>query len=566
MAQHGSGEPTLTLEPQEDVYTYLMFMIPIEQARAKSKERAGFAWGSFLAYLIVVVAVTLQSVLLYNIYNSIVLGEWEWQLSVAKPFPKCNTGGSLCIEMNGAYSCAPPSVQLASRWDELDTNHDGVWTREEVEAAKDILKCKYNVNPVEVFDVFVNMILSREKVLWVHPDVRAGKAIPLAYFIFAAGDVIMCSYRTSDMCPNLLMRGLWDAPLKYSNSPRVGDTIGSALEYCYGLLEPGGKCEHMLPSTFAVWKKSSADQCVGAGYSKVTYQHPVTNRTKSLLAVDYEVLADYKRVDEEFEFRIYKACVIGIYLLAMLFDLKSITMFATFVVKFPSAAGQAEPVTEEAEDDDPTQSKYTIHGITQGHRACMGVLVLVRFVMFVALTVVGLLFLLRTMSVLDLILNGLGLLFVVEISNIVYTQMLNPFLKKEFLDSQPLKVPMIGAAHLNKNPALKDILWFSSLMALLIFGMVFYKAAVTDPMTTALNCACLSQGETCREASLFDKVFWDRYWSKDIPAVFQAVEEMKRTGSLHTPVMAVMTGSTHKKARMLNRRSAGQGLQHFLGW
>eukprot|EP00418_Pyrodinium_bahamense_P033994 CAMPEP_0179135400 /NCGR_PEP_ID=MMETSP0796-20121207/64468_1 /TAXON_ID=73915 /ORGANISM="Pyrodinium bahamense, Strain pbaha01" /LENGTH=551 /DNA_ID=CAMNT_0020834425 /DNA_START=60 /DNA_END=1712 /DNA_ORIENTATION=- len=551
------------MEPQEDVYTYLMFMIPIEQARAKSKERAGFAWGSFLAYLIVVVAVTLQSVLIYNIFHSIVLGDMKWQLSVSRPFAGCNTGGSLCSELNGEYTCAPPSVQLASRWDELDADHDGIWTREEVEAAREGLKCKYNVDPVEAFDVYVNILLGWEEVLWIHPDVRSGKAIPRAYFVFAAGDVIMCSHRTSDMCPNLLMRGMWDAPLRYNSSRRVGNTITSALKYCRGLLEEGGRCEQMLPSAFAVWKKSSDEQCVGAGYSKVTYQHPVTNRTKSLLAVDYEVLADYKRVDEEFEFRIYKACVIGIYLLAMLFDLKSITMFATFVVKFPSAAGQAEPVTEEAEDDDPTQSKYTIHGITQGHRACMGVLVLVRFVMFVALTVVGLLFLLRTMSVLDLILNGLGLLFVVEISNIVYTQMLGPFLKQEFQDARPLKVPMLyDSLPMNRNPALKDLLWFSVLAAALVLGMYLYKVLVTDPMTTALKCACLSQGETCREAQLFDKAFWEKYWSQDIPAVFRAVDEMRQTGSTHVPLAALMTGSARAKRRMPSGRAAGQALQH----
>ena len=58
---------------------------------------------------------------------------------LAPPPSQCNAGGSLCLENNGTFTCAPPSVQLAGRWDMLDLNSDGIWTKEEVlKARKDL--------------------------------------------------------------------------------------------------------------------------------------------------------------------------------------------------------------------------------------------------------------------------------------------------------------------------------------------------------------------------------------------------------------------------------------------
>ena len=86
-------------------------------------------------------------------------------------------------------------MQLTGRWEELDWNNDGIWTVEEVMEKRAELKCKYVVDSVEVFNVFITFLKAREKILWLHPDVKAGKAIHLPYFTYAAGDIIMCGYR-----------------------------------------------------------------------------------------------------------------------------------------------------------------------------------------------------------------------------------------------------------------------------------------------------------------------------------------------------------------------------------
>merc|ERR1719313_518622 len=157
---------------------------------------------------------------------------------------------------------------------ELDTNGDGIWTRDEVVKARDVLKCKYVVDPVVVFDVLLDMLKEREDKIWLHPGIQNRTAIHMPYFTYIMADVIMCGYRTADICPNLLQRGFFHAPLKYGTAPRVGNSIDSALKYCNGLLGPGGMCERNLPSTYAVWKTTSRVECGQPTYSTFKYEHP----------------------------------------------------------------------------------------------------------------------------------------------------------------------------------------------------------------------------------------------------------------------------------------------------
>jgi len=233
--QHGfdwddTEHPYLTVKPQEDVYSFLMFLGPTEGIKTGGKN-----WLTIdvsMAYFLVALTVVIQSVILYAIWDRVVLNTIQWEMSIVNtnslsnqfimslgedqdpfggtpPPPECNSGRSLCRVEDGLYTCAPPSVQLTGRWDELDTNGDGVWTRKEAEAAQKDLMCKYVVDPLLVFDVFTNLVIAREKIIWVHPDIKKGEAIAKPYFTYAAGDVIMCMYRNEKMCANVLSRGFF---------------------------------------------------------------------------------------------------------------------------------------------------------------------------------------------------------------------------------------------------------------------------------------------------------------------------------------------------------------------
>jgi len=526
-----AGEDIVTIEPTESVYSFLFFMAPIEELREPGK----LTTSKMLAWLVVIVALALQGVIIYAVWEVIVMGGAKWQLSVVKPSPTdggCNDGSSLCQKLpNGMVSCAPPSVQLSGRWDELDTDGDGNWTREEAQAAASELYCKYHVNAVEVFDVFVTFLVNRENIIWIHPAVRAGKGIPKSYFKYAAGDIIMCGYRNANMCPNLLQRGFFDAPLKHGTVPRVGTTTSSALKYCYDMLDEGGVCDRTLPSTYTVWKKSSEDQCYGSGFRKFTYEHPVSRATKTMLAVEYAATEDYQKAERDYLFLIYKLAVIMVLLCSVFSDLKEIIPQATFVAAFPSAEalerrGEASIETEvDPHDDDLV--KYKIRGITKMHRVSLFFVIVARTIMFFVLLIVGVIFLLRETDYLNLILNGLGLLFIVVLPQDLYHQLLSPYLRAKVENVQPVEVPLTGCKFLNRNPPLKDIVWFCAMVLILALSMYMYTVFILQPVTEALSCACLSEGPTCREAKGFSRSFWDNYWQYEVPEVIGDIQELE---------------------------------------
>merc|ERR1719375_2641880 len=371
----------------------------------------------------------MQTVLLYLIFEEVVVSNVEWQNGIMKLGGKgdhimgliaetpgeCNDGQALCFtDFHGDYTYAPPTVQIVGRWEELDTNKDGIWSREEVVKAQQDLQCKYVVDPVVVFDVLIAMLKERADKIWLHPDLLAGNMIHKPYFTYAMGDIVMCGYRNADMCGNLIERGFFDGPLKHGTAPRVGKSIDSAMEYCQGLLEDGGTCSKFLPSTYSVWRIDSGQQCGEPSYEKFTYTNPGNNVTKSLLMVDWSAREDFERAKTPI-FLTFKSIIIFLWLLAMSKEFKDIIIVATWVIRFPSAADFGEDaVLEEPDPSDPEDTRMVIQGITSHHRTSVGILISLRAIMTVILSFVGLSFLSKQTDYADLLMDGIALLFILE--------------------------------------------------------------------------------------------------------------------------------------------------------
>jgi hypothetical protein len=206
--------PRDLIAPSPDVFSYFLLTTPREK-----KNHNRFTVDAFTSYLLVIVVLFIQSILLYCVYNKVIGQNLKWQTGImntgnswnvaAPASPKCNDGKSLCVMQNGTFSCAPPTLQLIGRWQDLDLDGDGIWSKEEVMQSREELKCKYAVDPVEVFSVLGWMLQAREQHIWIHPDVTAGESIHKEYFTYIMGDVAMCGYRSSDMCGNLVKRGFF---------------------------------------------------------------------------------------------------------------------------------------------------------------------------------------------------------------------------------------------------------------------------------------------------------------------------------------------------------------------
>eukprot|EP00747_Dinoflagellata_sp_TGD_P105826 gnl/TRDRNA2_/TRDRNA2_169668_c1_seq4.p1 gnl/TRDRNA2_/TRDRNA2_169668_c1~~gnl/TRDRNA2_/TRDRNA2_169668_c1_seq4.p1 ORF type:complete len:584 (-),score=105.41 gnl/TRDRNA2_/TRDRNA2_169668_c1_seq4:105-1856(-) len=535
-----SGNEIPDVAPEETVYSYLMFASLWRQGQ---KETGGMGYDVYLAYFLAFLCLFMQGFILYAIYGSVVASNVSWKNSIMdtgndsdhmavmeEKDDGCKKGGSLCSWKDGQFTCFPPTPQLSSRWHDLDINGDGVWTIEEAKEIQEKIKCELKVNSVEIFNVFVKFLLNRKKIIWLHPDTLAGKKIYEPYFKYAAGDIQVCGFKTTDMCPNMLKRGFFDAPLTHNTVPRVGNTIESAMSYCFALLEGGGFCERTLPSTYSVWKKSAVSECKSPRFDPFVYTHPVTGEAKSMLAVDYEARKDYENAKGTF-FITYKSIIIGLWILAMVFEAKGITLLLQWMITYPSPKNKDGSDCVE-EYDDNGDVKFKIKSVMFNQRVLFGLMILARFVMLWVLSIVGTSLLLKQTSYMGLVMDAVSLVFVIEIAGILYTQGIRPKAQTEIADHiDPMPVKLLGPKSLTDDASLQDVLWL--LFAFAVVGWIMYEYQTTTviPLYDALECTCVVKGDKCREANKFDYDYWYEYWKVTTPQIFKDIAKLKASVS-----------------------------------
>jgi len=473
--------------------------------------------------------------LLYCVYSSVIGKNTNWQEGIvsslktgvegtgwslfSKPTGKCNDGQSLCQVENGTYTCAPPSLQLISRWNEIDLNGDGVWTEAEVYDERENLKCKYAVDPLEVFNVMIGMIKEREKFIWLHPDVKQGRAISKTYFTYVMGDLAMCGYRNQDMCGNLLKRKFFDVPLKTGKVPRVGGTVSSALDYCQDLLAPRGTCERLLPSTYQTWKIEGVQECQDPVFNKFVYIDPSDGDLKSLLEVDYNAVQDYQKAQTR-KFLAYKCCIIFLWIVLIVSMLREVSKGLKWVyhLPYPSDAQDA------ADEEEIVSGHGHVHSMSLRHRVLLLLVFFLRVIMLLVLMYVGLSFLGRQTDYVDLLLDSVAFVFIVEVGEILYQRLLRQDVRVAAMEQEPMEIEALGNV---KSPFSADVMDYIWLLVIAVMAIVFlahYTTYIVAPLTDALQCTCLSQGESCHEAHAFSKNFWDNYWRHDVPS---AIAEIK---------------------------------------
>jgi hypothetical protein len=552
-------DPTFALvADKENIYDFLMFISPTDGAHSNGKLTIDITVG----YLLVLLTLLIQGLLLTAVYNRVVVGavEWKngifqsegnkaWSLLAQEDFSQCNMGDSLCTMKDHTFECAPPSVRLSGKWNELDLNHDNVWTREEAISAKDELKCKYVVDPVELFDVFINFVKKRDNIIWVHPDILQGRAISKPYFDYAMGDIIMCGYRNEAMCRNVLQRGFFDAPLTHNTVPRVGNTSTSAINYCVDLLRTGGVCDRVLPSTYSVWKIQSDEECKGKWYTKFVYKHPVTGVEKSFLSVDYEARQEAERV-QTVKFKIFKTIIVMVWVMSMVYELKRLFEIYTWIFSMPGEQfcrdqnlplcedrvnrprtmldDEGKPQRFELSDNDKPQ-RFKINGISPLHRICVVIVTTLRLIMLSVLTIVGLSLLLHSPEYMTLLFDAISLVFILDLASIIAKYVLRQSVREQCAEEvEPIEVTLFGPTAVTRRQSIMDMAWFAVIALAAICIVWYFYADSVIPLDEALQCTCLGVGESCVEAQKFNYDFWYTYWKDVTPQIFKDVDALRR--------------------------------------
>jgi len=567
--------PKDCIAPNGDVFSYFTLASPNEL-----KKHGRFTLDAFMSYLLVFVVLCIQCILLYCVSDKVISKNVSWvngvmntgqDWNIMMPASSgCNDGRSMCTFTNGTISCAPPSVALIGRWDELDTDKDGVWTRAEVVKAREDLRCKYAVDPVEVFDVLIGLLKERKKHIWLHDDIKDSKAIHKHYFTYIMGDVAMCGYRNGDMCGNLIKRGFFDAALVHGESPRVGTSVRSALDYCHNLLDQGGFCERYLPSTYSTWKIESVQECKDPEYSQFVYKDPrgAGYPSKSLLQVDYEARQRYE-VAQTPIFMMYKTAIIFLWVLLIVSQVREVAKTMAWVVQIPTSDEEEASVPIGARPSLRHQRSEIrndeVQNLSLRHRLALNLVTAVRIFILCVLLYVGLNFLGRQTDYIGLLLDGVALIFIVDVEQIVYERVLRAEVRNTWEEREPIELTKVGSripglgAFLSSRPDIMDLLWFLVVAFMAIAFLISYTNGLVKPLYAALECACLSEGEKCHEAHAFSYSFWEQYWKHDVPSSIEGINKLM--GGL--PLNDIKS-SFHSVVDHTSRRGLGNLMQTHL--
>jgi len=315
------------------------------------------------------------------------------------------------------------------------------------------------------------------------------------------------------------------------------------------MLQPMGVCEDILPATYATWKLSSVAQCQIPTYKNFVYKNPASGELKSLLAVDYFARVSYERAQTTI-FQVYKGIICGLWILLVVYQLRRVSKVLTWVLEFPAAEEQdADTRAKLAQNSRNSYMQVKVTGITMRHRIVLTLVSISRILICIILLYVGLNFLARQNDYVLLLLDGVALILIIEVQEIIYERVIRPEVRRNWECSEDMTFAKVG--FLKQRPDVVDMIWFIIILAGSGLFMWNLTRTMVYPLHDALDCACLSSGEKCYEATRFSNKFWDQYWSKELPGVFNQINNLKGGFSawgadIHTGSLTASTIAHHQ--------------------
>jgi len=459
----------------------------------------------------------------------------EMGINQSKPIGKAGKGGpkavnTLCTMNNAVYNCLPPSVRYANEWKHLDTNGDGVWTREEAVKDEAGFEKKFRAKAFLVFRALTVGLTDRGSMdpkLWVSDEVKEMRAIPKPYFDYWMGDAAICSYADPKVCGTLLDRGYFAGAFMSNHSGKNIQDIDGALDYCVWMLSVGGGCDQTLPQIYKLFRALRHEQCGDSSlYNGGLYKNPHHPVDKVYVtAVDYDGLGKHLKANEP-TYMFFLFLVLQLWLLALLNEMRELVKLAEFCKVFPDAGEDGGLEVVKSEDGEP--DTYKITGLEPAHRQAIIFVVVMRVLLIVYLVIVGCVFLIMETGYMDLLMNAVALAFILEIDEILYGAIAREETAEELeavseLDFET-KLPTEGCAGWMLLKDFWAIIMFP-LIALVL--MVSYSMFITQPNLDALNCGCYQTGGQCHEAQLYNKEWWDAYWGVVLPNAMEKIAGFK---------------------------------------
>jgi len=547
-------QKTMTVPPEDSVYSYLLFMPPIEQKRSK-RYMTGL---TFFAFLLVTVNFMMQSGLLYVVGQHIMRKHTEWVSSIANlkhhawyhvlpmaynlPLPKCQGKDSpICYPHKDGISCSPLSVHLLAKFERLDTDGDGIWTQEEAEDKKlgEQIQCDYNVDLPSLYASMVSQI-NASHVLQSSRNSKllAGVGLHKAYLDWYLHKPLLCQYGDQDMCGALFERGFFDEALLQRPMSEFQDTA-SALKYCNEMLQ--FECFDILPNTYRVWRLVANQQCGEKMFSQSNFHSPTdSDAVMPMLHVDFRKRREYASTKEP-AFRLFISILLVTFLSVMALEMRSILKTFIWCLKFPaddqmsggglqsSIVGHMSVTIKAVAGADGTSDfKKGISAIRSDHRFIITFVTCVRLCLWFFLLWSGIMFLTGPPHYLSMIFDALSLVFIFEIDELLYRTMLRTEFRNDHMSTSAMVVPQWTGGRLTGSMMVTgDVIGFFFVIASAMVIVYTYTQNELNPLLDSLQCVCSVAGSQCFEANHYSKAWWDTYWSTTLPASMAIIEQLK---------------------------------------
>jgi len=475
------------------------------------------------------------------------------------PAPACRgLDETICVDKGDGISCAPASIHVLTDWDLLDSDGDGVWSREEARNKKlrETVQCDYGVDLLALYHRFSHQLNASDVLQGRRgTELLSGSGINKAYYNWFLHKPLLCQYGDADMCGSLFQRGFFDEALRQRPSPEFTDTTTS-LQYCTKLLQT--ECFDILPTTFKVWRSREKQQCGERLFGQSMYQVPESAiddddsdssgaiQSVPMLTIGFTLQNMYAGT-KGYPFRIFLCILLVTFLSVMFLECRSIMKCFVWTYNFPkdheagtdgNVVGRRAVRIELGKDsggsdhDESTPRHHnavskSISAVRNDHRLFVGFITLLRFFLWVFLLWSGIMFLTGKPRYMTLVFDALSLLFIFEIDELLYTTMLRHELKQDHLSTDEIHVKYPARILSGRKMVLMDMLLFFGIILFALCIVYTYCVVELDPLIDALTCLCSKDGPHCHDAQHFSKSWWDDYWSTTLPAANLIIDRLK---------------------------------------
>jgi hypothetical protein len=474
--------------------------------------------------------------------------------------------GSLCSKREDGYlDCAPRTLSLLEKWEQLDVNGDGRWAIGEAKDDVYKLGCYLGVPLEDVFRAACRGMIAdaqdADESGMRSPElpnaVLKRRSIPHRYFKWWHDLIGICVYTDAGACSKMMSQGHFDDFHADLRGPLRDMHLDMAISYCNHLLKPGGICDSALPGTYVMYRARHVEMCgPSSAVPTERFQNPYSGNDHDAIqisALSYSSLDAWQSTNTT-SFMSFMFLVLVLWYVNMVDELKDLQHLFDFLLNFPvensatnllgpamsmglvrfgtfanhrlglrservgrdlASLSQRSITARELSSktlDDQDFDMIEIDSIDRPHQFLCIFMLVTRASLLIYIGVAGTVFVMSNRTYMDLLLNSLAIAFIFELDEAIFNILVPNETKSILSRLKPLKFKSSFPKTGWRSALFSKFVWGLTIVPLLsCFQVFFHYRHTVQPVMEALDCACLKIGEACIDRSIATAAS-DAYW------------------------------------------------------